>query len=199
MHRAHPLAVDIAVVLPPEIRDEAARINRLLIGHSGDRTISFGPDALPHITLAMAAVPERDIAGISLEGLRPHFPLEVAVAGISTVTTGSGRRVAGFDLDHDEPLLALHRAAAEILATVAVVEDPALLLREGEEDEPSMAAYARTFLRTPYSPHITLGAGEAADRDTVLSLPYRFTARGALLCRVGTGGACRQVLGEISI
>ncbi|WP_298667938.1 2'-5' RNA ligase family protein [uncultured Methanofollis sp.] len=199
MHRAHTLAVDIAVVLPPVIREEAERINRLLVSHSGDMTISFGPGAIPHITLAMAAVPETDLAGISLEGLRPHLPLEITITGLSTVTTGSGRRVAGFDLSPDRPLLALHRAAAGTLAPVAVDEVPALLLREGEGDEPTMAAYARTFLRTPYSPHITLGAGEASERDTTLSLPYRFTAQGAMLCRVGTGGACRQVLREISI
>jgi hypothetical protein len=199
MHRAHPIAVDIAVVLPPEIREEAARINRLLIRHSGDRTISFGPDALPHITLAMAAVQEKDLAGVSLEGLRPHLPLEVTITGISTVTTGSGRRVAGFDLAPDGTILALQRAAAEALAAVAVDEEPVLLLREGEGDEPTMAAYARTFLCTPYSPHITLGEGEASDADTALSLPYRFTAQGAMLYRVGTGGACRQVVGEISI
>lgn len=197
MHHAHPLAVDIAVVLPAEIREEAVRINRLLVEDSGDQTICFGPDALPHITLAMAAVPERDLVGISLEGLRPHFPLEITVTGISTVTTGLGRRVAGFDLAPDGPLLALHRAAAGILATVAVDEEPALLRREGEGDEPSMAGYARNFFQACYSPHITLGAGEASDRDTTLPLPYRFAARGVVLCRVGTGGACRQVLGEM--
>ncbi|MDD4255688.1 MAG: hypothetical protein PHP59_09985 [Methanofollis sp.] len=199
MHHAHPLTVDIAVVLPAGIRDEAARINRLLVGHSRDRTICFGPDAVPHITLAMAAVPEGDLAGISLESLGPHFPLDITVTGISTVTTGSGQRVAGFDIAIDGPLLALHRAAAKALGEVAVDEEPVLILRDGEEDEPSMAAYARDFLRARYSPHITLGRGEASERDTTLPLPYRFTAEGAVLCRVGTGGACRQVLREMYI
>jgi 2'-5' RNA ligase len=197
MHLAHPLAVDIAVVLPSLIREEAIRINRLLLEHSGDRTFCFGPEALPHITLAMAAVPEKSLAEISLDDLGRLFPCEIAIAGISTVTTGAGRRVAGFDLAPGETLLALHGAAARTLAAVAVDEEPDLFLREGEEDEPSMAGYVRTFLHAPYSPHITLGAGEATDRDTVLSLPHRFTAHGAALCLVGTGGTCRKVIREI--
>lgn len=197
MHHAHPLAVDIAVVLPSQLREEAVRINMLLSEHSGDRVFCFGPDALPHITLAMAAVPERSLAGISLDGLRRFLPCEITVTGISTVTTGSGRRVTGFDLAPGEALLALHRTAVETLAAVAVDEEPDLFLREGEEDEPSMAGYVRTFLHAPYSPHITLGAGEATDRDTILPLPHWFTVRGAALCLVGTGGTCRQVIREI--
>lgn len=194
MHHAHPLAIDIAVVLPSPLREEVIRINRLLIEHSGDRVFCFGPDALPHITLAMTAVPERSLAGISLDSLGKLFPCEITVTGVSTVTTGSGQRVAGFDLAPEKPLLTLHRAAAETLAAVAVDEEPALFLREGEKNEPSMAGYVRTFLHAPYSPHITLGAGEASDRDTNLSLPYQFSARGAVLCRVGTGGTCRQAI-----
>lgn len=197
MHQAHPSAVDIAVVLPSPLREEAARINRLLAEHSGDRAFCFGPDALPHITLAMAAVPEKNLSEISLDCLGELFPCEITVTGISTVTTGSGRRVAGFDLAPGEALLALHHTAVETLAAVAVDEEPALFLREGERNEPSMAGYVRTFLHAPYSPHITLGAGEASDRDTMLSLPHRFTARGAALCLVGTGGTCRKMIREI--
>jgi len=207
MQHARALALDLALLLPAGPAAEARRISRILARRSGDATIALGTRAcLPHVTLAMAPVPEgrmEEAAAVLASVVGRRLPLALVLTGISTVETARGRLVSGFDVALGPGLLALHREAADALAALAADEDPALCTGEGAAPDPSMVGYVRDFLRTSayarYSPHVTLGVGEAADADAAVAFPHRFEVGAAALCHVGNGGTCRRVLAEIQI
>jgi hypothetical protein len=154
----------------------------------------------------MAPVPEErigDAAAVLSAVVGRHLPLTLALAGITTVLTASGRQVSGFDLAPEPALFALHREAMDALVALAADRDPALCTGDGEPPDPAMVAYVRDFARnsayTRYSPHVTLGIGAAAGADAAISFPHRFDVRAAAVCHVGNGGTCRRVLAEIEI
>jgi 2'-5' RNA ligase len=207
MQQSRVLALDLALLLPAGLAAEARRINGVLAIRSGDRTISLGGHVCPpHITLAMAPVPEGKIpeaTAVLASAVRRHLPLPLMLSGVSTVATSSGRRVSGFDLAPEEALLVLHRDVMDGLAGLAADEDPVLCTGEGAAPDPAMVAYVRNFARAcahdRYSPHVTLGVGEAEDGDAAMPFPHRFQAGAAAVCHVGNGGTCRRVLAEMQI
>lgn len=207
MEHARIFALDLALLLPPHLAAEARRINRILVHRSGDASISLGErGCLPHVTLAMAPVPEDRVeaaAAMLKTVFEQHAPLDLTLTGISTVVTGAGRPVSGFDLARTDALAALHRDVTGGLAAFAADADPLLAVGSEETPEATMISYVRTFSRASayarYSPHVTLGVGEAGDGDASFAFPFGFQGRAAAVCRVGNGGTCRQVLAEIQI
>jgi len=207
MQHARAIALDLALLLPPDLAAEARRINRILALRSEEEAITFGErGCLPHITLAMAPVPEERIGAATAlmeEAVRRHLPLPLTLTGVSTVATGSGRRVSGFDIAPEASLLALHHEVMDGLAGLAADDDPVLSTGEGEAQDPAMISYVRNFASNSayvrYSPHVTLGVGEAEPVDAAVGFPCRFQAGAAAVCHVGNGGTCRRVFAEIQI
>ncbi|QSZ67491.1 hypothetical protein RJ40_08210 [Methanofollis aquaemaris] len=200
------IAVDIALIPPAEVRSEVGRINRTLIRRSKDRGVLLGPGGgIAHITLAMAPIRASDLSAVCelLTGVwERHRPLDLTLTGVSSVMTAPGHPVSGFDIAPEPALRALHDEVVRGLAPFALTETaPSMLaVRKGEGDDPAILKYVREFgaahAGDRYSPHITLGVGEATDPDTRLLLPYRFTAETVAVCHLGNGGTCRAVLRE---
>ncbi|TAJ45434.1 2'-5' RNA ligase family protein [Methanofollis fontis] len=201
------IAVDLALLLPDGVAGETRRLNALISNRSGDRSILLGTQrCLPHITLAMAPLEQgrvSEAAEVLSSALERCAPLHLTISRISTVVTGAGHAVSGFDLEPAPPLLALHQEIVDGLEAIRAFEPPALCTGRGEESDAHMAGYVQHFLdhsaRERYSPHITLGAGEAGDADTRFSLPHSFAVRRGAVCHVGRRGTCRQILAQTEI
>ncbi|MDD3621041.1 MAG: 2'-5' RNA ligase family protein [Methanofollis sp.] len=208
MHKdEETIAVDIALIPPAEIRSEVGRINRTLIRRSRDRGVLLGPGGgIAHITLAMAPIRAADLSAVC-ENLREiwerHRPLTLTLTGVSSVMTAPSRPVSGFDIAPAPALRALHNEVVHSLAPFALTETvPRMLaVRKGEVADPGILEYIREFKTAhagdQYSPHITLGVGDAGDQDTRLPLPYQFINETVAVCHLGNGGTCRAVLSEV--
>lgn len=207
MHQENKaIAVDIALIPPAEVRSEVGRINRTLIRRSRDRGVLLGPGGgIAHITLAMAPVRAADLPAVCDrlgDVWARHQPLGLTLTGVSSVMTAPGHPVSGFDVAPEPALRALHDEVVRGLAPFALAETaPSMLsVRGGETPDAGILKYVREFgtahAGDRYSPHITLGVGEAGDQDTRLPLPYRFTAETVAVCHLGNGGTCRAVLRE---
>ncbi|MBP2146750.1 2'-5' RNA ligase [Methanofollis sp. W23] len=201
------IAVDIALIPPAEIRSEVGRINRTLIRRSRDRGVLLGPGGgIAHITLAMAPIRAADLTAVCddlAEIWGRHRPLSLTLTGVSSVMTAPGHPVSGFDIAPAPPLRALHDEVVHGLTPFALSETaPGMLaVRKGEVPDRGFLDYIREFRAAHagdrYSPHITLGVGDAGDQDTRLPLPYQFTTETVAVCHLGNGGTCLTVLGEV--
>ena len=185
------LAVDVALLLPPEAEEAVARLNGRLTGPPAG--FRFDAGHLPHVTLVQQFVPAADLplmAGEVGAVLASTAPLmltaeRLASSGLTTSLVVAATR----------PLATLHARLMDRLAPfdMAAGDADAFIA----EDEPPRARDVEwvTRFRTAaaygsFEPHVTLGAG-------VLDHPapaLEFEATRVAICRLGRFCTCRRVL-----
>ena len=185
------LAVDIALLLPPEAEVAVARLNGRLTGPPAG--FRFDAGHLPHVTLVQQFVPAADLPLMAAEVgavLASTAPLmltaeRLASSGLTTSLVVAATR----------PLATLHARLMDRLAPfdMAAGDADAFIA----EDEPPRARDVEwvTRFRTAaaygsFEPHVTLGAGVLDDPAPALE----FEATRVAICRLGRFCTCRRVL-----
>jgi 2'-5' RNA ligase len=188
------LAVDVALLLPDEVRARAEALNRALWLARPD-TLRLDERHIPHVTLVQQFVRYDNLAALAVRietVLRGRAPLPLSVSGAGS----SGDSVVLLI----EPTPALRGLHEELIEACAGLEE-----RDGDEnafygaDEPARprdVAWVRHY-RTDaaydrFVPHITLGHGELPEPIA----PFAFTADRVALCHLGRFCSCRVVLRE---
>jgi len=197
------IAIDVVLLPPPEVAAVALTLNQKLIERYGDRSIVLDPSScLPHLSLAMRSIPRRSLPVLTagLERLAiASLPLDLRLEGVVAVETDAGDVVSGINLEKSEPLLILHRSImAQVGCSPPERCSPGdVYADENEKIVPFTCnyvnAYATNGAYDRYSPHITLGHGDA----TVLEEPgipavARFTT--IAVCHLGNRCTCRDIL-----
>ncbi|KUG20610.1 MAG: 2'-5' RNA ligase family protein [Methanomicrobiaceae archaeon] len=201
-------AIDV-VLLPPEpIMEEAIRINQALQIACPDQEIVLdNKTCIPHITVAMAAVRSGNLPAIARELERivgKCSPLPLSITGIETHTTGSGEKIAGFVIRRTDALQLFHKTVVSTLRPYALsrVEQAMFARAPGEAvTESSLDCVRRFFEHSSfghYSPHITLGFGELAGPLPGLSFPLQFHVPKAAVCHLGNHCTCRAILHSVT-
>jgi 2'-5' RNA ligase len=145
--------------------------------------VRLGPRALPHVTLAMAAVRRDDLPALtgalqSLARTRRAPRLRI----LRTVAVpGRGHPKAWYVLPRTGPLLRLHRAAWRAL----------LPHRRASASLPRYVRRFEAYSGARYRPHITLGHGRPAPER---GLPWRFRPAALALCQLGDHCTCARLL-----
>ncbi len=199
------IAVDIALIPPPEIRRIAVEINRSMIVRTGLRNVVLGKHrCLPHISLGMAAISIDDLDGVFRcceELCRTQLPMRLKIPAISVVETGEGEYVTGFDIEPTNRLTELHESVLEALGPVSLGKpESGMLLRiEGGVDDSGymldyISNYAEKSGHTHFSPHITLAYGEIAAERELASLPLTCCCTTLAVCHIGDFGVCGECL-----
>lgn len=196
------LAVDIALALPDDLTGMAIRLNRSLQrpGESKTPLVLGTRSCVPHITLAMAAVSLESLHEIreELSSMAGHFlPAPLEMETLAVVRTSSGDLVSGIVIARDETVLAMHHNAMRVLGRHSVAKvDPASF--SGGPIYDGIVEYVRDFAAKSayerYSPHVTLGPGDAGVVSSGIDFPVRFEGRELLLCHIGAHGTCRVTL-----
>ncbi|WFN35099.1 hypothetical protein L1S32_02975 [Methanogenium sp. S4BF] len=197
-------AVDIVLLPPPEVMEAAIQINRMLIEKTGDDAIRLDiAEQIPHVSLAMGCIPGRSLSqlNVPLEQLANRLlPMEIGIEGPVTVVTESGDAVSGINLAKEDPLFVLHRSVMAQLAALSKEKcTPASFVREENEELTSFTlGYVPDFAEKAgferYSPHITLGNGDAAGIENLPVLPEKATFSTLAICHLGNHCTCRSVL-----
>ena len=185
------LAVDIALLLPPEAEVAVARLNGRLTGPPAG--FRFDAGHLPHVTLVQQFVPAADLPLMAAEVgavLASTAPLMLTAERLASSGPTTSLVVAA-----TRPLATLHARLMDRLAPfdMAAGDADAFIA----EDEPPRARDVEwvTRFRTAaaygsFEPHVTLGAG-------VLDHPapaLEFEATRVASCRLGRFCTCRRVL-----
>jgi hypothetical protein len=196
------LAVDIALALPADPAGLAIRLNRSLKNPPGSKTsLKLGNrHCVPHITLAMAAVPQPALPEIrdAISSMAEAFlPATLEMAAVAVVRTPSGDLVSGIDIAMDETVLAMHREAMGVLGRHRTGQVDSACF-SGEQVDAGIVEYVRGFdigsAFERYSPHVTLGLGDASTESAGIPFPVRFECTELLLCHIGAHGSCRVPL-----
>jgi len=217
------IAVDVALLPSEEMMDKAIDANRDLLKQHPDKIVLVQTDSeppllpreagalgVPHISLAMGCIDEKDIAEIEkvLEAIAEQHSLgKLIVVGITVSTNSVGEKVSSFQIERTETIQLLHEEVMRTLrpyfsydATVETVLTPPQVSESTLlwiKNYPEKSSFEKFF------PHITLGYGQikvGAVREPPLRtrgvgcFPIKFTVSKLALCHLGNHCTCRKIL-----
>ena len=191
------IAVDVVLLPSEEVMNQAIEANKGLLKQYADRIILDKEYCLPHISLAMGCMDERDITNIEkiLQTIAEKYhPGQLNIIGINTGTNSLGEKVSAFEVKKTERLLSLHEEVMRRIApyfshdvTAEMVLSPPMA---GESTLLWIKNYPEKSAFENFFPHITIGYGQLDD----FPFTAEFTASKLALCHLGNHCTCRKVL-----
>jgi len=188
-------AVDV-VLLPEEtIADKAIKANAKLVENCGSEIVLNKEDCLPHISLAMGCVDEKDIAYIEkiLQSIAKENLLgDLTVFGIQTTGVGS-KAVSVFEIEKTRELQLLHETVTERLVPYFSYDITADMIADVEVEQRTLqwiSSFREKSSYENFSPHITIGYGKIENP----AFSMDFTALKLALCHLGNHCTCREIL-----
>ena len=101
------IAIDVVLLPSGDMMDKAIEANRKLLKQCAEKIILSKESCLPHISLAMGCIDERDIANIEtvLQAIAKQCSLgQLSVIGIHIGTNSAGEKVSLFQIEKTEAL-----------------------------------------------------------------------------------------------
>jgi len=194
-------AVDV-VLLPMEaMMDKAIAVNAELVKKFGKKIVLNKENCLPHISLAMGGVDEKDIADVEkvLKRIAEQYSLRnLKVIGVGVSTNLVGERVSVFEVGKTEELQLLHEEVMEKLAPYLSCDVTADMIAGAEAEESTLLwikSYPAKSSFSNFSPHITIGYGEMNN----FSFPIEFGVSKLALCHLGNHCTCREIILSIKL
>ena len=194
-------AVDV-VLLPTEaMMDKAIEVNAELVEKFGKKIALNKENCLPHISLAMGCVDERDIAAIGkiLQTIAKECSLgDLRVIGIRTTANSAGEKVSVFEVEKTKELQLLHEKIMEKLAPYLSCDVTGDMVYGTKVEELTLhwiKNYREKSSFANFSPHITIGYGEINS----FSFPIKFAASKLALCHLGNHCTCKKILTSIKL
>lgn len=194
------IAVDAVLLPSEEMTERAIAVNKELLKqytNKGDKIVLDKESCLPHISLAMGCIDERDITDIEgvLQTIAKQSSLgRLGVIGVHGGMNSAGETVSVFEIEKTEGLQLLHEAVMRGLAGYFSYEVTADMLISTTKVSESTLAWIKNYPEKSsfkrFFPHITIGYGGIND----LSFPIEFTASKLALCHLGNHCTCRKIL-----
>jgi 2'-5' RNA ligase len=196
------IAVDI-VLLPDEaVTNKAIELNANLVKKFGKKIVLHKANCLPHISLAMGCIDERDIPAVEkvLAAIAERCTIgELSIIGINSSTNSRGETVSAFEVEKTKELQLLHEMVSEKVGPYFSSDVAADMIYGGEEVAETTLEWIRSYREKAsfarFYPHITIGYGEAQEQE----FPVKFTALKLALCHLGNHCTCRKVLLSIGL
>jgi len=196
------IGVDVVLLPSEEMVDKTIAANRELRKQCADKIILDKESCLPHISLAMGCIDERDIADIEkvLQTIAKQNSLgRLSVIGIHSSENFAGEQVSVLQIEKTEALQSLHEEVLWRLepyfnydVTVDMVLSPPMASESTLawiKDYPEKSSFEK------FSPHITIGYGEIND----YSFPIEFSVSKLALCHLGNHCTCRRILASAEL
>jgi 2'-5' RNA ligase len=195
-------AVDVVLLPDKTMTDRAIEANAELVRKFGRKIVLNKENCLPHISLAMGCIDEKDIAAIKniLEEIASTSSLEdLKVAGIHTVTNPVGEKVSAFEVERTKKLQSLHEEVMEKLSPYLTYNITTDMIYGDEEVAETTLLWIKNYREKSsfanFSPHITIGYGEIKKGP----FPIKFFPSKLALCQLGNHCTCREILASIKI
>jgi len=196
------IAVDVVLLPSEEMADKAIAANKELLKQCADKIVLDKENCLPHVSLAMGCIDERDIADIEkiLQVTAKQCSLgQLNVIGIHTGTNSAGKKVSVFQIEKTEALQSLHEEVMQKLAPYFSYDVTAdMVLSPAMAGEPTLAwikNYPEKSSFEKFFPHITIGYGGINN----FSFPIKFVVSKLALCHLGNHCTCRKILASVEL
>jgi hypothetical protein len=188
-----PIAVDVAILLPPATRRRLQRLNTRCPTTAG-RGFRFDDTHHPHVTLGQHFVDLHDVEAVRAT-LTPVFARHPIIA-LEITGARNGRTSLAAVINRTPELQHLHE---QVLRSLAPYEVSGTSDAFQVDDYPARAADVRWVTRfrqdsafERYDPHITVGISSAP----ATLAPWSLTASTVALCRLGRFCTCRNHLAD---
>ncbi|MAG60797.1 hypothetical protein CL619_03345 [archaeon] len=201
-------AIDIALIPSDEVIDYCLNINK----RAKDLDKAFfelgKEDFIPHISLALGCVDEKDIAFISNklnEILEDKTEIDLDISGFGKYAQKDGSYTLYLDIVISDILRSFHEKAIEIVRPFLVESKDALVLVEGEEtsiSEGSMKIlnnYIESYAYENFHPHISLGVFDFEEKEEFTKTPLKFKVSKLSLFHVGNRCTCRRETSSVNL
>jgi 2'-5' RNA ligase len=196
------IAVDVVLLPSDEMTDKAIRANAELVEKFGSEIVLSKDNCLPHISLAMGCIDERDIPHIEkvLELIVGESPLgNLTISNIRTSTNSRGEIASVFEIEKTKKLQLLHEKVMKKLKPYFSYDVSEDMIYDEEAAETSLLwikNYPEKASFENFLPHITIGYGQI---ENVPSFPIEFTVSRLALCHLGNHCTCRKILASIDL
>jgi 2'-5' RNA ligase len=191
------MAVDVVLLPSERMTNKVIQANCMLLNQCADQIILDKENCLPHVSLAMGCIDERDITDIEiiLQTIAKNFPPgQLSIIGISTSTNSTGEKVSSFELKKTQRLQSLHEEVMRRTAPYFSYEVTAEMVLSPPTAGKSTLLWIKNYPEKSafenFFPHITIGYGQIDD----FSFPATFTASKLALCHLGNHCTCRRIL-----
>jgi 2'-5' RNA ligase len=203
---ADTVAVDVALLPPDPVMDEAIRINQALIAGNSDGEVRLDRQTcIPHITVAMGAVRREKLREVetAVGRIARHCtPMTLTIDAIEHTSVSTGERVSAFHVLRPEIIQLFHKTVMNAVSRYAVPEAAPEMFADETVSASSVDCLRRFRERSSfarYSPHITLGFGEIEPFLPGLDFPLRFEVTRVAICHLGNHCTCREILAEFEL
>jgi len=196
------IAVDAVLLPSEEMADKAIEANKELLKQCPDKIVLDKEGCLPHISLAMGCIDEKDIADIdkALQAIAKQTSLgRLSVIDIHTSENSAGEQVSVLQIERTEALQSLHEEVMRRLAPYFNYDATADMVLSPPMASESTLAWIKSYsVKSSFEkffPHITIGYGEINN----FSFPIKLTASKLALCHLGNHCTCRRILASAEL
>ena len=196
------IAVDAVLLPSEEMADKAIEANKDLLKQCPDKIVLDKEGCLPHISLAMGCIDEKDIADIdkALQAIAKQTSLgRLSVIDIHTSENSAGEQVSVLQIERTEALQSLHEEVMRRLAPYFNYDATADMVLSPPMASESTLAWIKSYsVKSSFEkffPHITIGYGEINN----FSFPIKLTASKLALCHLGNHCTCRRILASAEL
>jgi 2'-5' RNA ligase len=191
------MALDIVLVPPKQIIEEAKKINAQLSGVKDGFYPKMGDDCVPHISLFMAFVDKDNIEKIKEDIntiVQDHKALQLKIPKIGLVSRPDGLCGIQFQIERTDSLQALHEALVKKLECYRKEGDKEAFFNSEHKEIADACLkwprnYATNYSFENFDPHITLGFGEPVTCEAM-----EFVATNVSLFHLGNRNTCRKLI-----
>ena len=187
------IAVDVVLLPPEEVMDKAVKINGELVEKTGDTGIILDSEkCLPHVTLAMGCVEEEDLSHI--DNILRSIAEDLLPITLKTIPFEKGP--ASLRIEKNRDIELLHELVMIRMSRFFTHEVSKNMIYDSQKEEIAELTfdYIRNFTTKSsfenYTPHITLGPGNA---DLQVG-SFEFVTSRLALCHLGNYCTCRKIL-----
>jgi len=196
------IAVDAVLLPSDDMTDKAIGANAELLEKFGTKIALNKESCLPHISLAMGCIDERDIKPIErvLRQVAEESPLgDLTVVGIHTSINAKGESVSALEIEKTKELQALHEKVMKKLTPYFSYDVTDEMIYGSEQVAESALLWIKNYAQKAsfanFFPHITIGYGEIESGSHVMS----FAASKLALCHLGNHCTCRKILTSVDL
>jgi len=195
-------AVDIVLLPDQTMMEKAIEANAELVKRFGRKIVLNKDNCLPHISLTMGCIDERNIGDIKviLEEIAEKRPLgDLRAIGIRVSENSVGEKVSVFEVEKQQELQLLHEDIMLKLAPYLSGDATAdMIYADGQVAESTLQwikEYREKSSFASFLPHITIGYGQI----NKLSFPIKFAVLELALCHLGNHCTCRKILASVKL
>ncbi len=191
------LAVDFVLLPSEQMTEIAIEANKKLLLNNHAKIALNKQDCLPHISLAMGCIYEKDMTAIAeiLDDIAKRSAVgRLKAVDVHVDTNSVGEEVSVLRIEKTSRLQSLHETITREFTPYLSYDVAAEMLIMPDEVRESTLLWVKNYRRrssfAAFFPHITIGYGRLENID----LPLQFTASKLALCHLGNHCTCRKIL-----